>query len=205
MSETELKDPNDPNWREMLRHVLIASDSENKFWSPQEVARSKAGFAKQGEMPTLDVLYQHFGEEALDRAFSEMMKERHAENKFNQAAQGIDSPCHECGATSNLTYHEFGLARILKKSWTASLVSAAASAATLPLLGAGALLGSSKTANILRFKLVLCQDCVKRRKNIFGAFVADADDCNLHPLWQQAREADFTKFIGGYELKMEWR
>jgi hypothetical protein len=201
----ELKDPKDPQWNDMLREVLIATDTEHKLWSEQEVSRARNGLARHGGIPSLTALYHHFGKEPLDRAMEEFVRERVAWLQFQAALQGTDSPCFDCGATTDLTYHQFGLARITKteRDWKSVGISAAISAATLPLLGAGALYGPSKTqtANILRMRLVFCKSCVDKRRGFFGGFTANAEHCSSHPLWKQVQEAGFTKFLNEFELK----
>jgi hypothetical protein len=201
----ELKDPTDPQWRETLRGVLIASDTDYKFWSEQEVTRARNGFTRHGGVPSLAALHHNFGKEPLDRVMENLLRERVAWLQFQAALQGTGSPCVDCGTTVDLTYHEFGLARITKteRDWKSVGISAAISAATLPLLGAGALYGPGKTqtANILRMRLVLCKSCVDKCRGFFGGFTANADHCSKHPLWKQTQEAGFTKFLNEFELK----
>ena len=201
----KLKDPADPEVREMLRLVLIASDTQYRLWPEEEVVRARKGFARYGGVPTFAALYHNFGKEPLDRAMEEIGRERVAWLQFQDALQGTRSPCFDCGATSDLTYHEFGVARITKseRDWKSVGFSVAVSAATIPLLGAGAILGpgKSQTADILRMRLVLCKSCVDKRRGFFGGFTVNADHCSIHPLWKQVQETGFIKFLSEYDLK----
>jgi hypothetical protein len=202
-----LKDP-----MEFLRQVLIANDTEYKLWPEQEVRIARNGLIRLGGIPPPEVLHKHFGKEPFDEAMAELVRQREQELKegrarvqFRDALRGTDSPCVACGATTDLTHHEFGLARITKteRDWKSVGISAAISAATLPLLGAGALYGpgKSQTANVLRMNLVLCKSCVDKRRGFLGGYLPKAGDCSSHPLWKQLQEAGFTKFLDEYELR----
>jgi hypothetical protein len=196
----------DTEWREMLRFVLIAGDSDHKFWSADEVLAAKGRFGLKG-VPSYDALSSHFGKEQVDRACQEIIEERVAWLQFHDELQGNKSPCHECGAAADLTFHDFGLARLLKKErdWKMAGAAVALSVLTVPTLGMGYLRGpdSTQSANVLRMRLVLCKSCGDKRPKGWK-YGSNEKECSLHPWWVKAHDAGFDKFIPGSEISA-WR
>jgi hypothetical protein len=192
----------DSDWREIVRLVLIAGDSEHKLWSDDEVLAAKSRFGIKGP-PSYEALIHHLGKEKVELACEELIKERIAGIQFKNELQGNKSPCHECGGTDDLTFHAFALARVLKKErdWKLSGAAAVISAVTLPSLGIGYLRGpeSSQSANVLRMRLVLCHSCVNKRMEK-GKLGSTENNCSLHPWWVRAHEAGFDKFIPESEM-----
>ncbi len=188
-----------------LRQVLIAQDTEYKLWPQNEVERARNGFARLGGMPPYEGLCQSLGKERVDLTFKAIIQQRIEERRFHASLQAVGDPCHACGATENLSYHDFGLVRITKqeRDWKSAGISAAISAVTLPLVGASALYGASKTAtgHVLKMRLALCITCKNQRKGLFGAFWVRERDGLMHPLWKDLHEAGFTKFLSAVELR----
>ena len=171
---------------------LVPEPDQRGFTIEQHILEAqRAHPAATGE---LTALLQHF------------VQEKRSSDELHRKLQAIDDPCHGCGGTEALAEFEFGLARNQKQArdWTSTGLSAAISAATIPLLGTGAIYGPGKTstAQLLRLQLKLCPSCVNARKGFFGGFSAKEGDCRIHPMWQDLQGAGFTKFIGTNELKL---
>jgi hypothetical protein len=206
--ETQDSDDNEKNRWEALRLAVIADDTEYNYWPAEEVNQTRNTFLRlRGSVPSLAALQAHYGDH-LASMVQKIVADRVAWLQLQVELQGTNSPCHSCGNLSDLSYHHFGLARILKKErdWTGSLISVAASAVTLPLLGTGALYGSetSKTASIMRMRLVLCKNCLEQHKGLFGGFKVTSRYAQIHPLWNKLNEAGFTEFINAYDLANKW-
>ena len=198
-------DPTNPEYYEAIKLVLIASDTEYKLWPQAEVEQVRRTFmARRGQVLTLEDAAQQFDVEKLNEVLQRMVSEQHDSIQFSNALQSVGSPCHACGSTEQLNTYDFGLAKIIKqeRDWSSTGISAAVSAVTIPLLGTGALYGPSKTktAQILRMKLMLCRSCIEKRKGIFGGFKLVEEHCRLHLVWSKCQGAGFTKFIGPSEL-----
>jgi len=202
MKTPRSNESNDTEWREIVRFVLIAGDREHKLWSDGEVLAAKSRFGLK-EVPSYDALCLRFGKEKVDLARQELIQERVAWLQFQDDLKGNKSPCHECGAAANLTFYDFGLARLLKeeRDWKMSGAAVAISALTLPTLGMGYLRGpdSTQSANVLRMRLVLCKFCVAKRPKGWE-YGSNENECSLHPCWVRAHEAGFDKFIPGSEI-----
>ena len=71
--------------------------------------------------------------------------------------------CHCCGRRENLHNWDFGLAKTVstKRTWTRTAISVAISAVSLPTAGYGVFHppGKIERLNVLRLRLVLCDDC----------------------------------------------
>lgn len=194
-------DPNDPELRNVLRQTLTAWDDDNRFWSKEEVSRARELFRRKGgDIPSYGALCQAFGKERLDAVLDNIMGER----AFHLKLLAADDPCHSCGATENLKFFDFGLARVVeqKRDWKVTAATAAISAVTLPLFGVGRLYGPSKTTrgHLLRARLVLCPSCVNMRAGLFGGFTPKEMHCTIHPAWNELHDAGFTRFVPGDEL-----
>lgn len=186
--------------------VLIANDTEYRVWNNEEVEKVRRTFIqRQGAVPTIDFVAQRFDNEKLTALLQHFVEEQHASVELHRKLQAIDDPRHGCGAKESLTVFEFGLARVQKKErdWTSTAISAAVSAVTVPLLGAGALYGAGtmSTGQLLRLRLKLCPSCIDSRKGLFGGFTVKESNCDAHPMWQTLHGAGFTKFIGTHDLK----
>ncbi len=193
---------------EALRLALIADDKKHEFWSEAEVQGARSKFMRlRGSIPSLTELEAHYGER-LFSMIDTILQERVNWLLLNAALQGTHDPCHVCKATDSLTYHPFGLSRVLSKqrNWKGTAVSAAVSAISLPLVGAGALYGPSteKTAQIMRMRLVLCQSCLNERKGLLGGFLAKSKHAKCHPLWDSLNEAGYELFIDAHDLENKW-
>ena len=197
---------NDSEWKEAIRSALIAGDREHKLWSDSEVLAARSRFGIKG-VPSFDALYLHFGKEKVDLACQELIQERVAWLQFQDELLGNNSPCHECSIATDLTYHNFGLARVLKneRDWKLPRASAALSALTLPTLGVGFLRGpeTTRSANVLRMRLVLCKSCASKRLER-GKLGSSENNFSLHPLWVKAHEAGFDEFISDSQINA-WR
>jgi len=62
--------------------------------------------------------------------------------------------------------------------------------------------GPKTTANIVRAQLVLCQDCLKRRKNFLGIPAIKDADYALHPWATAAVRHGFTTRLDQYQLRL---
>jgi hypothetical protein len=198
--------PNAPEWRDYLRLMLIALDDNSKLWPPTEVRKARNAFARTGVVPSGAHYAELFGEQALDSHLRAIAQERVAEMRFHAQLQGDNDPCHVCGKSDGLTYHEFGLAMVhsTKRDWKMTGISVAISAVTLPLLGAGSLAtGKTTSGNLLKLRLVLCPTCLNERQNFFGVFVSKERHCQVHPLWTDLHSAGFTKFVPKDQL-LRW-
>lgn len=102
--------------------------------------------------------------------------------------------CHACGRTAGLYGWDFGLGKKLssQRAWGETAVSAAVSAITIPLIGAGRLElpGKRMHLRVLRLRLILCDDC--SRKQVAYTF---------HPWWNQAFRLGYTEFLTPDDLK----
>jgi hypothetical protein len=199
-------DPNQGEFPPAVRLVLIASDVEYQVWSKEEVDQVRNTFLKRrGSIPTLQDLADRFDNEKLTALLDQIVQEKRSSDKLTRLLLADGAPCHGCGAADDSVGHEFGLVRVKDKSrdWSATTLSAALSAFTLPLLGAGALYGPSKDSagQLLRLRLRLCPKCTDERRGIFGGFKANETACSIHPVWNDLQSAGFTKFVAASELK----
>lgn len=102
--------------------------------------------------------------------------------------------CHSCGRRDTLHSWDFGLGKKIatSRAWGGTALSAAISAVTIPLIGAGGLQlpGKSTSYQVLRLRLVLCDSCWKG-----GA------GYSLHPWWQKAAQLGYLEFFDAEGLK----
>jgi hypothetical protein len=102
--------------------------------------------------------------------------------------------CHGCRSRLNLSRWDFALAKVVasKRTWGETVASAALSAATIPLFGAGMLRlpGKSTRYCVLRLQLVLCPSCGREQIN-YG----------LHPWWAPAHRLGYSTFLNAKELE----
>ena len=202
-------DPTDPQYRDAIKLILIANDAEFTAWPKSEVEDARRNIiARKGGIPSLGNLAERFDNEKLTTLLQGYVSEQHGLVQFHNGLQGKDNPCHACSGATDVSYFDFGLARMIKqeRDWKSTGISAAISAVTIPLLGVGGLYGPSKTstAQLLRMRVALCKNCVESRKGIFGGFKANEGNCSAHPMWRECHNAGFTKFISNNELT-SWR
>jgi hypothetical protein len=193
---------------ESLRLALVATDDEHKYWSPEVVNETKNNFIRlRGSIPSTATLEAHYGDRLLPMV-RKILADRIEWLKLQKELDGKDHPCHCCGNDKDLSYHRFGLAMVFQKErdWKSTLVSATISAATLPILGMGALYGpsTSKSAHIMRMQLVLCEDCLDKKRGLFGGFKVKPEHAALHHMWEKVCEAGFIQFIDAHDLKTKW-
>ena len=102
--------------------------------------------------------------------------------------------CHSCGRTEDLLAWNFGLGKPVssQREWTGTALSIAFSAVTIPLLGIGALQTPRKSTlfRILPLKLVLCRDCLGKKKGY-----------EVHPWWALLRRYGYTEFVHPEHMK----
>lgn len=206
--ETQGSDHDEKMEWEFLRYAVIASDTENKLWPAEEVNQTRGKFLRlRGSIPSDAELQSQFGEH-LKPMIQKIIEDRVSWLQLEVQLLGTTSPCHSCSSANDLSHHNFWLARVVKKDrdWKGSLISIAASAVTVPLLGAGALYGpaTSKTASMMRLRLVLCANCLGQRKGIFGRFYVTSNHAQMHPLWKQLNDAGFTEFIDTHDRATKW-
>lgn len=193
------------DWRKMIRMVLAARDTGNKLWADAEVLAAQSLFGLNG-VPSYEFLCLRFGESKVEKTLQELINERVAWLQFQAVLQGNNAPCHICGIAAKLSYHEFGLLRLLSKErdWTMTAASVAISGLTLPFLGYGQVRGpdATKKGNILRMRLVVCESCLKKRQ--ISTSKLTIADYSKHPFWSEAHNAGFDTFIEGSDLSA-WR
>jgi hypothetical protein len=103
--------------------------------------------------------------------------------------------CHKCGSNLPLHTWRFGLGKIVssRRDWGETAVSAAVSAVTLPLLGAGALRfpGKKTSFHMLQLRLRLCDSCARSKDTAYS----------MHPGWRNATSLGYTEFFDATELR----
>ncbi|HEY2804412.1 MAG TPA: hypothetical protein VGI92_01000 [Gemmatimonadales bacterium] len=112
--------------------------------------------------------------------------------------------CMECGANGRMNEREFGFARIIDQKKEYGEAGAAAAASILSgLLGGPMMLKGPRTtttANIIRSKLVFCEPCLGKRKNMLGLPKITDADYALHPWWGAAQQHGFITHLDSYQL-----
>lgn len=147
----------------------------------------------------VDRFAARFGKERVKAEIDRRQRQR-----FDRLRLAMGSPCHACGATSDLWIHEFGLAQVVgsTRDWTPTLATVAAGVA-MSLLGGGhsVIKGPSTTteARICRMNLVLCAAC-KRKHTAMLMSRPKEQAYRLHPLWTKVEAMGFTKFLDAYAL-----
>ena len=187
-----------------LRLILIAYDTDYKLWPKSMVDRAQERLAGLNGIPRYETLCQSLGKERVDVTFTAIIQQRREELRFHAALQAVGDPCHLCGATEKLNYHDFGLACVTEQApdWKPAMISAALSSVSLPFVGLSALFGPGKTRtrDVLKMRLALCEACEDQRRGSIGRFSVREQDGKAHPLWNYLREAGFTKFLSAGEL-----
>jgi hypothetical protein len=104
------------------------------------------------------------------------------------------SSCHKCGSNAAPHVWLFGLGKIVsnRRAWGETAVTAAVSAVTLPLLGAGALRfpGKKTSFQVLQLRLRLCDPCARGKDTAYS----------MHPAWTKAMALGYTEFFDTSEL-----
>lgn len=102
--------------------------------------------------------------------------------------------CHKCGSSGAVHSWDFGLGKLTssKREWGKTAISAALSAATVPLIGVGMLQlpGKRTTFSVLPLRLLLCDSCLRNREGY-----------PCHPLWAEAQRLGFTEFFCAGDLE----
>jgi hypothetical protein len=80
-----------------------------------------------------------------------------------------------------------------RQTWGETVATAAVSAVTIPLLGAGALrLPGKKTSfDVLQLRLRLCDSCAREKNTAYS----------MHPGWRRAMALGYREFFDASELK----
>lgn len=119
--------------------------------------------------------------------------------------------CHRCGSSDeeDLNRIEFGIAKVVsvKRDWSETLthvgLSAALSAATLPLIGIGGIRwkNPSKTTSfrLLEAQLVLCRECLSWARLERNYMRAEAYRC--HPWAEKARAIGYDRYLSVDDLR----
>ena len=194
----------DSTAEKVLRAVMAAHDNEFELWPMESVEWARAVLRKgRGHIPALDDTARAIGTVRASAIRTETLQWR----SFDNALKGYRSGCHSCTATEDVKHFLFGLMRVAdsEMKWSATAVSVLASAALLPLLGAGAvkLPGRNFKGAILAMKLALCPTCQKRESNWMGLFMLKEHHTSMHPLTEQLRVAGFTKFLENEQVPIE--
>jgi RNA polymerase subunit RPABC4/transcription elongation factor Spt4 len=118
--------------------------------------------------------------------------------------------CHRCGSRTELTSHEFGIAKVLstKRDWSETAIRLGASAASLalaPIIGFGGVSWKSpdKTTSyrLLKTKLVLCRSCLSEAWKTAKGTALKTEAYHYHPWAEKARQGGYDKFLSAGELK----
>ena len=180
--------------RKMLTLALAANDLEHRLWPPEGRQRAILIWNQsQGYIPSADAIAKHIGEDLAQSYLPFIVQRR----KFFNSLVGYRSPCHYCkSTTSDLQSFDFALTAVTSRGWAGTAVSAAASLATIPLFGVGALVlpGSSYKGMTLHLRIVVCPSCKSENKNIFGLFMINKSRAAHHPMWSELHDAGFAKY-----------
>ena len=102
--------------------------------------------------------------------------------------------CHKCGSKAAQHTWQFGLGKVIssRHAWGETAISAAVSAVTLPLLGAGILKlpGKETSFHVLRLRLNLCDSCARSKGTAYS----------MHPARKKATSLGYTEFLDASEL-----
>lgn len=180
----------------LLRCALAVHDDEARLWPPESIELAKTWFRRtRGEVPSLERVFQEIGHQRAEQMTQQILDDRN----FKNYLLGYGKPCHYCGAEKNLIFWNFALMKVEDShvSIGGTVASAAISAITLPLLGAGAIRfpGRMHSGQAFRLRLVTCRPCCKKHGNIFGLFILNKERASAHPLWNVLFENGFTKFF----------
>jgi hypothetical protein len=191
----------------LLRGALAANDNESNLWPPESVEYARMLFrrARGGTVPTLDRVFQEIGVQRAEQLAPQVLEQR----KFKNLLLGYGSPCHYCGCETDLVRWNFALMKVAdsKVSLGATVATAAISAVTLPLLGAGAvrLPGRAHSGQAFHLRLVTCKPCCKKHGNFLGLFMLNEQRASTHPLWQALNEHGFSKFLAEDKMPDEFK
>jgi hypothetical protein len=96
--------------------------------------------------------------------------------------------CHACGRVEGLSSYTFGLGRPVstRREWSATALSVAFSAVTIPLLGVGGiqLPGKSIRMHVLTLTLVLCLKCRDERRGCEASLVDNSATVWLYTVFE---------------------
>jgi hypothetical protein len=190
----------------LLRGALAAHDAQSQLWPPESVELARSRFQRaRGTIPSLERVIQEVGPERAEQLGPQIIEQR----RFKNALLGYRSPCHYCASEADLVRWNFSLMKVQdsRVSMGVSLASAAISAISFPLLGAGAvsLPGRAHSGQALHLRLVTCKPCCKVHGNFFGLFVLNEDRASRHPLWGPLHEHGFTRFLPEDKMPDEFR
>lgn len=190
----------------LLKWIMAAQDDSFELWPKQSVEFALGQWKKKnGNLPSSEGVFNLIGAERARELINDVIQWR----TFDNALKGYKSPCHYCGSEHDLIYLDFALMRVqeTKREWAGTLATAAMSALTIPLVGAGRINLPSKLARgaAYHLKLVVCKPCCKKEGNMFGLFMINEKRASKHPMWQVLQEAGFTKFLEKEEMPDSFR
>lgn len=148
----------------------------------------------------------------LARTKSELVRRTPDERELLRQVLQMDprpNECNRCGAESDLTRHEFAIAKVvsMKRDWgetIASLGISAISIAAAPLTGFG-IFGwkhpnRTTSFNLVKAELVLCRSCLSWAwKTRHGTKLRD-DAYRLHPWAEKARPIGYDTYLSAEEV-----
>jgi hypothetical protein len=118
--------------------------------------------------------------------------------------------CHGCGADTDLTRHQFAIAKVLsvKREWGETLARAGLSAVsivTAPLTGFGMLSwqrpGKTTSYQLLPAELVLCRSCLSWAwKTRHGTELKD-EAYRFHPWAEKARSIGYCEYLSSERIE----
>ena len=190
----------------LLRGALAAQDNERILWTEKNVEYARLlSIRGCGSVASLNEVIAVVGEDRAAQLIPLIIEKR----KFDNILKGYGSPCHYCGGSSDLIYFNFALMSVDSSNirFGETVVSAAISVATLPLLGAGLLRlpGRVMSGEALHLKLVVCKSCCKEHGNMFGLFMLNEQRASQHPLWRDLHSHGFTKYLPENQMPDEFK
>lgn len=190
----------------LLRGAIAAHDNDAQLWPPESVEYARNMFKRaRGAVPTLERVFQEIGRQRAEQIAPLIIEQR----KFKNSLLGYGSPCHYCASETDLVRWDFALMKVEESriSIGATAASAAISALTLPMLGAGVLRlpGRSHSGQALHLRLTTCKPCCKTHGNFFGLFMLNEQRASAHPLWHALHEHGFTKFLPAEKMPDEFK
>lgn len=186
--------------------ALAAADQQREIWPNEAVEQaSLVTRLAQGRIPSLDAIIAELGEQRAKDLYARIIEKR----KFFNFLIGHGSPCHYCGSEEELQQYHFAMMRVDKtgRNWGSTAITAAMSAAAVPLLGVAALAMPGRTfhGSALNLRLKVCKLCQKKNSNIFGLFMLNEERASHHPAWKQLKDAGFEKFFDTEKIPMDLR
>ena len=190
----------------LLSAALAAHDNEARLWPPESVEYARNIFKRtRGSVPTMERVFTEIGAQRAEELTPQIIEQRN----FKNLLLGYRSPCHYCASETDLVRWDFALMKVEESriSIGATAASAAVSALTLPLLGAGVLRlpGRSHSGQALHLRLATCKPCCKTHGNFFGLFMLNEQRASAHPLWHALHEHGFTKFLAAEKMPDEFK